>query len=277
MNSEKTKTSSIRVLLGYAFALFIALASTGLAGCSSPKNIAYLQDTTMGVSTPAPAPAAIVARPGDRLSIVVSCSDPKTASMFALISPQRQYNIGESEGGQVRMSDYQVGDDGNIDFPILGEIHVAGLTAPQVAEKIQKELVSRKLAKDAVVVADLTNLHYSVLGEVNNPGRYNITNNRVTLMEALATAGDLTIFGKRENVKVIREENGQRMTYVVDLRDSRMFDSPAYYLQQNDVVYVEPNKTKTGQSTVNENQWKTPGLWISIASFLTTIGVLIFK
>ena len=116
-----------------------------------------------------------------------------------------------------------------------------------------------------------------MLGEVDNPGKFTISNNRVTLLEALAAAGDMTIFGRRENVKVIREQNGQRQTYVVDLRSDRLYDSPAYYLQQNDVVYVEPNKAKAGQSSVNENQWKSPGLWISIASFLTTIGVLIFK
>lgn len=261
-------------------AMTIGIISMCVAGCSSPKNIAYFQDSAIGVSEQVSQASNIVARPGDRLSIVVNCSDPKTAAMFALIAPQRNYNNNandELSGGNQFSSDYQIGENGDIDFPVLGKIHVAGLTAPQIAEKVRNELVTRQYVKDPVVIADFTNLHYSVLGEVNNPGRYNITNNRVTLMEALAAAGDLTIYGKRENVKVIREQNGQRMTYQVDLRDNKMFDSPAYYLQQNDVVYVEPNQTRTGQSTVNENQWKTPGLWISIASFLTTIGVLVFK
>lgn len=257
----------------------LVVAAAGMSGCSSPKNIAYLQNSTIGVAQPVNQQSNIVARPGDRISIVVNCSDPKTAALFSLITPQRTLDFGESSStpSNPTMSSYLVNNEGYIDFPILGKVLVEGLTAPQIAEKISKELVARQYVKDPVVVADFTNLHYSVLGEVNNPGQYNITNNRVTLMEALAAAGDLTIYGKRENVKVIREENGQRMTYLVDLRDNRMFDSPVYYLKQNDVVYVEPNQKKTGESTVNENQWKSPGLWISIASFLTTIGVLIFK
>lgn len=262
------------------FTVMAALAAIILASCSTPKNIAYLQDTTVGVTQTATQQSNIVARPGDRLMIMVNCSDPKTAAMFSLLVPQRSVNnLGEGglENNNVRTSDYEIDSNGNIDFPVLGTIHIAGLTSQQIAEKIRKEIVSRQLAKDPVVVVDFTNIHYSVLGEVNNPGRYVIDNNRVTLLEALATAGDMTIFGRRENVKVIREQDGQRMTYSVDLRSSNLYDSPAYYLQQNDVVYVEPNQARAGQSSVNENQWKQPGLWISIASFLTTIGVLIFK
>lgn len=267
-------------VLKSTMAVMVALAALFLGGCSSPKNIAYLQDAAVGVSRPISQQSNIVARPGDRIAIMVNCSDPKTAAMFALITPQRNMNNMSSESDNVsdaRLNDYQISESGDIDFPVLGRIHVAGLTAPQVADKIRNEIVTRQLAKDPVVVADFTNLHYSVLGEVDNPGKFTISNNRVTLLEALAAAGDMTIFGRRENVKVIREQNGQRQTYVVDLRSDRLYDSPAYYLQQNDVVYVEPNKAKAGQSSVNENQWKSPGLWISIASFLTTIGVLIFK
>lgn len=263
-------------------AVLVALAALCLGSCSSPKNVAYLQDTALGVSQTISQQPNIVARPGDRIAIMVNCADPKTAAMFALITPQRNMNGMSSGGGDntsdnARLSDFQISAGGDIDYPVLGRIHVAGLTAPQIAEKIRNEIVQRQLAKDPVVVADFTNLHYSVLGEVGNPGQFSIANNRVTLLEALAAAGDMTIFGRRENVKVIREQDGQRQTYVVDLRSDRLYDSPAYYLQQNDVVYVEPNQAKAGQSTVNENQWKTPGLWISIASFLTTIGVLIFK
>lgn len=262
-------------------AVLAVLAAMCLGGCSSPKNIAYLQDTAVNVAQPISRQSNIVARPGDRVAILVNCSDQRTAAMFALITPQRNMNNitsdGEATSSNVQLNDYQISESGDIDFPVLGRIHVAGFTAPQIAEKIRNEISSRQLAKDPVVVADFTNLHYSVLGEVSNPGSYAISNNRVTLLEALATAGDMTIFGRRENVKIIREQDGQRQTYVVDLRSDRLYDSPAYYLQQNDVVYVEPNQTKAGQSTVNENQWKTPGLWISIASFLTTVGVLVFK
>lgn len=250
-----------------------------LAGCSTPENVVYFQDSAVGVERPITQKANIVAQPGDRLLITVNCPDLRTSSMFALLSPNVSRLGGEAEdvSGDGSLNAFQVSDKGTIDFPVLGKVAVGGLTAPEIAEKIKKELETRQLVKNPIVVADFSNLHYSVLGEVGAPGKYPITNNRVTLMEALAAAGDLTIFGKRENVKVIREENGVRKTYTVDLRGNGVFDSPVYYLKQNDVIYVEPNTTRSGQSTVNDNQWKQPGLWLSIASFLTTIGVLIFK
>ena len=113
--------------------------------------------------------------------------------------------------------------------------------------------------------------------QVTNPGTYTINSDKVTVLEAIAMAKDLTIFGERDHVYVIREENGQRKSYQLDLRSADIFKSPAYYLKQNDVVYVQPNKVRAGQSTINENSVKSVGLWISIASFLTSLGVLLFK
>lgn len=270
--TEGFKVKRIKLFLTAVAAIMV------LAGCSQ-KNISYMQDTVAGRSYPVSRQPNIVARPGDRIQILVNCSDPQTAALFALITPQRTVTASNTtdNANNPLFSSYQIDDKGDINFPLLGNVYVGGLTAPQIARLIEDQLVKRELVKDPIVIADFTNLHYSVLGEVNNPGSFSIDNNRVTIMEALAAAGDLTIYGKRENVKVVREQDGERVTYLVDLRDSRLFDSPAYYLQQNDVVYVEPNQARTGQSSVNENQWKTPGLWISIASFLTTIGVLIFK
>ena len=115
------------------------------------------------------------------------------------------------------------------------------------------------------------------MGEVNKPGRYNIEKDHVTVLDALSQAGDLTIYGKRDAIFVIREEKGERVTHWVDLRSCDLFKSPVYYLKQNDVVYVQPNKVRAGQSTLNENSVKSVGLWISIGSFLTSLGVLLFK
>ena len=115
------------------------------------------------------------------------------------------------------------------------------------------------------------------MGEVKTPGKYSISKDYITLLEAISMAGDLTIYGKRDAIFVIREEKGERVTHWVDLRSYDLFKSPVYYLKHNDVVYVQPNKVRAGQSTLNENSVKSVGLWISIGSFLTSLGVLLFK
>lgn len=166
---------------------------------------------------------------------------------------------------------------GNIDFPVLGELHVAGMTRKEVSTMIKDRLVSEDLVKDPIVTVEFLNLHFTAIGDIGAPGQYSIGNDQINLFEAIAMAGDLNITGKRDAVYVIREEDGHRITHKVDLRSADVFDSPVYYLQQNDIIYVEPNGMKAGQSTVNENSWKSVGMWMSITSFLLSIGVLIFK
>lgn len=250
-----------------------------LTGCSSPKNITYIQDTAVGVEQPVAQRPEFTARPGDRIMIVVSCADPQTAAIFNLMTPSMRLRLGEnaSPTNDGNLSSYLVDERGNIDFPVLGSIHVAGLTTAQISNLIKNELVQKQYVKDPVVLVDFTNLHYNVVGEVARPGQYQLTNNRVSLLEAISQAGDLTIFGRRDNVKIIREQNGKRVTYEVDLRNTHLYDSPAYYLQQNDVIYVEPNSLRAGQSTANENVFKQPGFWMSAATFLMSITVLIVK
>lgn len=263
-----------KISLAIAVAVVVMLSS-----CNSKKEIVYFQNTTPGVSAPITQSSKIIARPGDKMSIVVNCSDPQTSALFSLITANKSASSTSRSmnGGDGKLSDFTVSASGDINFPILGTIHVAGLTREEIENKIRKELVSKDLVKDPVVVAQFSNLHYSITGEVSSPGEYMIENDRVTIIEAIAKAGDLTILGRRDNVKVIREENGQRTAYLVDLRNDAMFDSPVYYLQQNDVVYVEPNDSKIGQAHVNENNWKSVSLWLSLASFLTTISLLVFK
>ena len=143
---------------------------------------------------------------------------------------------------------------------------------------IKKELINRNQLKDPVVTVEFMNLTYSVLGEVSSPGRYSIEKDKVTILDAISEAGDLTIFGKRENVLVLRNENGTQRVYDVNLCSGNdIYNSPVYYLQQDDVVYVEPNKVKARQSTVNGNTIFTPSFWLSVLSLATTITVLIVK
>ncbi len=259
--------------------LIAALGIFAMSSCESSKNVPYLQDLTPGLEQQVTNASDIVARPGDMISIIVSCPDPQTSALFTLVSPQLRLTGGEigSISQEQLATNYTVDSKGNIDFPVLGEVHIGGLTREQIASNIKNLLIHKDLVKQPVVITNFTNMHFSVTGEVKAPGQYPIYNKRVTLLEALSAAGDLTIYGRRDNVKVIREENRVRKTYEVDLRSKNLFDSPVYYVQQNDVIYVEPNARRAGDSSVNENNWKSVGLWISIGSFLMSAAVLIFR
>jgi polysaccharide export outer membrane protein len=252
-----------------------------MSSCNSTEKIVYMQDATIGVTEPVTTYESVVARPNDKVSIVVNCPDPQTAALFALTEPNKTLSsVSGTTGSTSRegsLRSYTIDASGNILMPVLGTVNIGGLTRTEIANKIKNELVSKDLVKEPVVIVEFTNLYYTVTGEVKSPGRYNIINERTTILEALAQAGDLSIYGRRDNVKVVREIDGKRTTYQVDLRSNSLFDSPAYYLQQNDVIYVEPNGTRAGQSSVNENNWKSVSLWMSMASFLMSVVVLIVK
>ncbi|MBR1574442.1 MAG: polysaccharide biosynthesis/export family protein [Bacteroidales bacterium] len=257
----------------------VAAAVLAMASCSSQtyKNINYLQDiqrdTVMALNTS----EGIKVQPKDMISIVVSGRNPELAAQFNLVNVS--YQAG-SETGMIgsynRLMGYSVNTDGTIDFPVLGKVPVAGLNRWEVAAKIKNELESRGLLKDPVVIVEFLNFKISVLGEVNRPGTYTISGDRLNLMEALSLAGDLTIFGKRDCVRIAREQDGQRKVFVVDLRDSQLYENEdAFYLQQNDVIYVEPNKVRASQSTINENNFRSVSFWVSIGSTLITTANLI--
>lgn len=257
--------------------LVAALTALFLNSCGSRtyKNISYLQEAQKDTVMTMKAETGILVQPKDMISIVVSSRSPELAAMFNLTNVSYQAGAETSLSGSYnRILGYSVDNDGFIDFPIIGKLNVAGLTRWQVADKVKHELVSRNLLKDPVVSVEFLNFKISVMGEVSHPGTYTITGDKITLLEALSLAGDLTIFGRRDRVSVVRELNGQRNIYVVDIRSVDMFNSPAYYLQQNDVVFVEPNKVRAGQSTINENSLKSASFWVSMGSFAVTIANL---
>lgn len=261
-----------------ALRFLVLLCCLALASCKTYRNINYIQDVQVNDTENIIENQGIRIQPKDMLSIVVSSKTPELAMAFNL--PVVSYQAGSevvSGAGNMRLLGYVVDNDGNIDFPLLGKIQVAGLTRWQLQELIKQQIVNAGLMKELVVTVEFMNFKVSIMGEVNAPGSYTINGDKVTILEALSMAKDLTIFGKRDGVYVIREENGKRTTYRIDLRSVNLFDSPAYYLRQNDVVYVEPNKVRAGQSTINENSLKSVSLWISISSFLTSLAVLIFK
>lgn len=258
-----------------------------LSSCNASKNVVYFQDLTPGESEIALASSpAIKIGPEDKISIIVSCRDPQLAMLFNLPTVSMQFNqvssvssgSGSSTGNSQGVSGYTVDRNGEIDFPVLGKIKVAGMDREEIAAYIKSELLRQNLVKDPVVTVEYMNLCFSILGEVNTPGRFSIDRDHVTLLDALSMAGDLTINGNRKKVMVMRQENGMQRVYGVDLTSGEyVYTSPAYYLQQNDVVYIEPNDMKARQSTVNGNNVRSTAFWLSLASFLTTIAVLVFK
>jgi polysaccharide export outer membrane protein len=216
-----------------------------------------------------------IIQPQDILSITVSDKDPELALPFNL--PLVSYQgTGELTTGQQRLLSYTVNKDGDIDFPVLGKLHVEGLTKNRLEQFVKEKIISEGYIKNPVVTVQFVNFRITVNGEVSHPGTYEIKNCHITLFEAISMAGDLTVYGKRDNVKVVRENNGKRTVYQVDLRNADIFDSPAYYLQQNDIIYVTPNRYRSNQ-TNNAGQVQQISLWVSIASLLASVAVLVFK
>lgn len=253
--------------------ILLVLLVVSAASCSTYKKINYIQDAQLDTALTMIANQGILIQPMDMISIVVSSRDPELARIYNL--PVVTYQAGSESSVSnfnQHLIGYSVDNDGNIQFPELGTIHVAGLNRWQLAELIREKLSS--LVKDAVVTVQFMNFKISVTGEVTSPGVFDISGDKITIFEAISLARNLTIYGRRDGVYVIREQNGSRTIYQVDLRTVDMFNSPAYYLQQNDVVYVEPNKVRAGQSTINENNLKSVSLWVSIGSFLSTLATL---
>ena len=219
----------------------------------------------------------ITVRPKDKISIIVNCKSPELTALFNL--PYVTQRLGENTRGTITsgysqgyISGYTVDDRGCIDFPVLGEVAVAGLTRDEIASVIKKELNEQGQATDAVVTVDFMNLYYQVLGEVARPGRYAIDKDALTILDAIGAAGDLTIYGRRDRVKVLRDEGGRMRTYEVDLCSaSDLIASLVYYVRQNDVIYVDPNDVRARQSTVNGNNVRSTSFWISLTSLAASV------
>lgn len=269
----------------FACILFLSIIGTGLlSSCGTSKDVVYFQDMKPGeTEITLPEVQAITVQPEDKISIIVNSRDPQLTDLFNLPVVSRQLGQslrtnGASTGTSQGISGYTVNADGDIDFPVIGKIHVAGMKREEIARFIKDKLISENLVKDPVVTVEFMNLCVSVLGEVNNPGRFSIDRDRLTVLDALSMAGDLTIYGNRYKVLVMRQEGDTQRVYGINLTSGEhVYSSPVYYLQQNDVVYVEPNSVKARQSTVNGNNVRSTSFWISLASLLTSIGILIFN
>lgn len=258
---------------------FAALAIAMLmSSCNDYKNFVYFQDTGNFEKTKITQQAVVKARKGDVLNIYVSSRNAESAIPFNLTAQGYRPGSGGSSdmfttNGTQRPLSYHINDAGCIEFPQLGEIRVLGLSREEISNAIKKKLTDTGFLKDPIVTVDFMDLKISVLGEVARPGTYSMNNDHTNLLEALSLAGDLTAYGCRDRVAVIREENGERTIIWHDLRSKEIFESPFYYLQQNDVVYVEPNHAKATQST--QSRWNQPSVWISLISTAISVTTLI--
>lgn len=259
----------------YILPLFAALLF--MASCATNKQISYFQDAVNADSAAiALSDPQIRFRPDDKISIVVNSRNPELANMYNL--PYTTRYVGSSSlsstvSGNQGLMCYTIDPEGNIEFPELGTIHIAGMTRSEVAAFVKGQLVGQGLIQDPIVTVEFANMQFSVIGEVKSPGRYNINQDKVTILDAISMAGDMTINGKRKNVQVLRTDSlGNIMTYRVDFTSiDSVRNSPVYYLAQNDLVYVEPTKKRARESEASGNTLASPSFWISIVSALSTI------
>lgn len=220
-----------------------------LSSCGGSKRLSYLQDMDTLTTYDATEDKDLRISKNDKLNITVTCKSPELAAPFNIVSGSVKVNAttGEISGnGSSDDRGYMVDKNGNIDFPVLGQLHVYNMTREEVKDLIEHELIARNYIKDPIVLVDFVDFQVTVLGEINSKGIYKSTNNRMTILEAIAQAGDLPTSAVIDDIWVIRTENGKRNVYSINLKTKDCFDSPAYYLKQNDIVYVKPKKAKLG-------------------------------
>lgn len=248
-------------------------------GSCSYKRITYLQDmetlTTYDV-TDAP---DVKVRKNDRIRIHVGCTNPVLAAPFNMAEGAANVDVttgaissaGMAETMDAKGVEYLVDKNGDILFPVLGTLHVEGLTLDQVKDDITRQITEKRYIAEPIVTAEFTNFQITVLGEVNSKGNYVVKDNRVTVFQAIAMAGDLTTCAKYDDVWVIRNDGSEREVYNLDLLSKSCFDSPGFYLQQDDIVYVKPRKVKMDANA--QLGWQ---IGTTILTTLSTIGSLVY-
>ena len=257
------------------FLFLLLLGAAILTSCRTPHDIAYLQDVNENVPIKTQSDGFIRFQPGDKLSIYVHSRDEQLMNLFNISGRNGGYNM-MSQGNGQNYAPYTVDNNGMVDFPVLGNIMIAGMTRDEVQKSIKEQLVANSLCKDPIVTVSFYNMTFSVLGNAGT-GVKQINKDRITLMEAIAM-GDLNIDGLRKNVLVMRQEGDQQVPYRVDLTSAQsVYNSPVYYIRQNDVIYVEPNNKYKRNSTVMGSSAYQPTFWMSLVSFLTTMAFIFVK
>ncbi|MFY0631411.1 MAG: polysaccharide biosynthesis/export family protein [Flavobacteriaceae bacterium] len=235
-----------------------------LSSCVSKKSITYFQNDDVNQSLVSNSYKTIF-KPDDLLQITISASNLESVRPFNL--PTVTFDVTTTRAtGVPQQQQYLINSKGEIDFPILGKLKIGGLTREETI-KMFKDKLDPEYVKDPTINIRIANFKVTVMGDVKVPGTYVIPNERITILEAIGLAGDLNISGQRNNIKVTREEENKKVFYTVDLLSNKTFTSPVYYLQQNDVVYVEPNGAKAQSAATNQNT----GLFVSIGSILISL------
>jgi polysaccharide export outer membrane protein len=253
----------------------LATAIMLLGSCASTKNVAYFKNSSKVDLSASRGLYDARIMPKDELVITVSTSEPDAAVPFNLTVPTPYSQNQRSTYSQAMLQTYLVDNMGNINFPIIGTLHVGGLTKTET-ENLIHDKISPYMNKNEnpIVTVRMSSYKISVIGEVARPGSYTVSKEKVSVLEALALAGDLTIHGVRNNVQLIREDAlGEKSIIVLNLNDANIINSPYYYLQQNDVIYVEPNKVKAQNSAVGS----MTTLWFSATSILISLTSLLYN
>lgn len=250
----------------------LTLSTLLVSGCTSYKKVPYLQNAQAIEVAAGEIPlydAKIM--PKDLLTITVSTTDPQASVPFNLTVQSAVSQASNSLTTQPSLQQYLVNNEGEIDFPVLGRLKISGLTKNECEALIREKLIPY-LKETPIVNVRMVNYKISVLGEVKSPGTFTVSNEKVNVLEALAMAGDMTVYGVRDNVKLVRENaNGERIIQTLNLNDANLIRSPYFYLQQNDILYVSPNKTVARNSDIGNSTT----LWISATSILVSIASLL--
>lgn len=257
--------------------LFAAVAAiVMLASCGSREKIVYIQGadevgTFENVTSYNP-----TIQPDDRLTIIVNCKEPELAAPFNMMLKPMTFTGGNqvtASYGSGNPQIFWVNPEGNISYPTIGDLHVVGMTRVELKDKLENYLKENGYIQDPIVVVEFYGAKYSVLGEVTRPGQFPMASDRVSILDAIAQAGDLTVFGERDKVRLVRDRGGKQVVASIDLRDKELMNSEYYYLQPNDVLYVEPNKTKASNREVSNLY----SFGISLVSLAATFANIIIN
>lgn len=255
MNNPRSTTRLIILVAG--------MLTLILAGCAKPENFVYINDIQPDVTITLQDPRPIKLKTGDKLNITVHSRDKELVEMF---------NMGSEDGAA-----YVVDENGRIEMPVLGNVHVRGLTRSEVQNTIRYKLLASKLVRDPIVSVNFVDLGYYVMGEMAS-GRHTIDRDNIDMLQALSEAGGVQLTGRRDNILVLRTVDGKQTPYEVNLlKTADLYSSPVFYLQQDDIIYVRPNEKKIDQTSIYGSSVRNPMFWFGVSNTVLSLLLLLTR